>query len=264
MKAKCTRNNRRNQQEGGGLGGGWGFSPEPVGPLVNNALAYKEIGNCRDATALRPGYIPNGYDSLRVHGGLPGMKGGSRKQRNQNKNNNKNKNKKQNRSKKNQTRRLKVQSGGRYGFDPEMATLIGGTPSTSGYAPISSIPCEASRSQIPESGASGILNSRTSYLWDSPASAAGAGKQAGGGVGVSGNPISGAPFQELPTAHYSDNTAQPIRTAAGTNIMVHTPYNYSQMNQACLKTGGGKKKTVRKSKSKSKKSKKSKKHSRTH
>lgn len=262
MKAKCTRNTRRNQQ-GGGAGGGWGFSPEPVGPLVNNALAYKEIGNCRDATALRPGYIPNGYDSLRVHGGLPGMKGGSRKQR---RNQKKNKKNKQSRSRKNQTRRLKVQSGGRYGFDPEMASLVGGTPTTSGYAPIAHVPCEASRSQIPDSGASGVLNSRASYLWDSPAASATGtgGKQAGGGVGVSGNPISGAPFQEMPTAHYADNTAQPIRSAAGTNIMVHTPYNYSHMNQACLKTGGGrKKKSVRKSKAKSK-SKKSKKNGRKH
>jgi hypothetical protein len=261
MKAKCTRNTRRNQQQGGGLGGGWGFSPEAAGTLINNPLAYKEIGNCRDATALRPGYIPNGYDSMRVHGGLPGMKGGSRKQKKQNKKNNKKNKQSRSRSRKNQTRRLRVQAGGRYGFDPEMATLLGGTPTTSGYAPVSSIACEASRSQIPDSGAANTLNSRTSYLWDSPATA---GKQAGGGVGVSGNPISGAPFQEMPTAHYADNIAQPIRSAAGTNIMVHTPYNYSHMNQACLKTGGGKKKSVRKSKKSKSKSKKSKKHGRKH
>lgn len=239
MRAKCTRNNRRNRQSGGGAGGGWGFAPEAAGTLINNPLAYKDIGNCREA--VRPGMIVNGYDSLRANGGLPGMKGGSRKKQTK-------KQKKNKRSK--GSRKNKVQHGGRYGFDPQMVPLISGTPSTSGYAPVSSIPCEASRSVIPDSGASGVLNSRASYLWDSPASS---GKQAGGG---SGNPISGAPFIEVPTAHYSDNTAAPIRSAAGTNIMVHTPYNYSQMNQACVKTGGGKKsKKTRKSKGKGRKNK---------
>ena len=167
--------------------------------------------------------------------------------------------------------------GGRYGFDAGIASVIGGTPSTSGYAPVNSIPCEASRQTVPDSGAANNLNSRASYLWSGPNPGAG---QMGGGV--TGAPLdsafsmqtpssqvpitwpnhgaaSGSPSEMVPTARYSVNSEPPITTGAGTNVSINTPINYPQMNPACLKTGGGKRKSRR-----HRKSKKSKKGSRRH
>ena len=216
MKAKCKRNNR---QSGGGLGGGWGYTaPDAMGPLVSNSIVADKIGNCRAASSPRPGFIDNGYQLLR--GGLPGMRGGRRRRTQR----------KQRGSRK--QREQRVQSGGRYGFvDPSMASSLGGTPYTSGIAPMSQIPCEASRSQIPPSGATGHLNLplKLSPLADAP-------RQAGGGL-----------VETVPTARYEISMTNPIQTGAGTLVETRMPIPSLSVNMpayqnpACLKTGGGRK-----------------------
>ena len=222
MKAKCKRNNR---QSGGGLGGGWGYTaPDAMGPLVSNSIVADKIGNCRAASSPRPGFIDNGYQLLR--GGLPGMRGGRRRRTQR---------------KQRGSRKQRVQSGGRYGFvDASSAGLFGGTPYTSGMAPMSQIPCEASRSQIPPSGATGHLNLplKLSPLADAP-------RQAGGGLA-----------ETVPTARYETSMTNPIQTGAGTLVETRVPIPSLSVNMpayqnpACLKTGGGKRKSRRHRKSK--------------
>jgi hypothetical protein len=266
-KSRCKRN-----QGGGGLGGGWGFTPSTQDQIISNPIVATPIGNCREvAPSMRPGFLVGGVTPR----GLPGMSGGRRY---------KGKGSRKSKKSKRGTRKYN-QAGGRYGFDATDASLYGGTPSTSGYAPVSSIPCEASRQTVPDSGAANTLNSRASYLWSGPNPGVG---QMGGGV--SGAPLdtaysvqtpsnqvpitwpnhgaaSGSPSEMVPTSRYSVNSEPPITTAAGTNLSINTPINYPQMNPACLKTGGGqrsKSKGKKSRKHKSKKSKKSKKGSRRH
>ncbi len=249
-KSRCKRN-----QRGGGLGGGWGF-PSNQSPIttISNPLIADPIGNCREA--VRPGLV-----SVTPRG-LPGMSGGKRRKHRKG-------SKKHRKTHRKGTRKFR-QSGGRYGFDASIASVIGGTPSTSGYAPITQVPCEASRQTIPDSGAANTLNSRASYLWSGPNPGVG---QMGGAAPLDSAfslqtpsnqvPItwpnhgaaSGSPSEMVPTSRYSVNSEPPITTAAGTNVSINTPINYPQMNPACLKTGGGKK---------SRKHKKSKKGSRRH
>ena len=214
MRAKCKRNNR---QSGGGPGGGWGYTtPDSLGPVVSNSLVADKIGNCRAAASPRPGFIENGYQMLR--GGLPGMRGGRRRTQ-----------------RKQRNRKQRVQSGGRYGFvDPSSAAAFGGTPYTSGIAPMSQIPCEASRSQIPPSGAAGALNL--------PVKISPLGQSGGGGLG-------GASLAEtVPTARYETSMANPIQTAAGTLVETRVPISSLSVNMptyqnpACVKTGGGSRK----------------------
>jgi hypothetical protein len=246
----------KKHQKGGGLGAGWGFEPSTQDQIINNPTVATPIGNCREvAPSMRPGFLVGGVTPR----GLPGMSGGRRRKSKKNYRKKTRKHRKGNR----RTRRYQ-QAGGRYGFDATDAALYGGTPSTSGYAPISSIPCEASRQAVPDSGAANTLNSRASYLWSGPNPGQG---QMGGAV-VTGSPLdtaysvqtpsnqvpitwpnhgaaSGSPSEMVPTARYSVNSDPPITTAAGTNLSINTPINYPQMNPACLKTGGGKRRRSR-------------------
>lgn len=242
-RSRCKRNQ---PQAGGGLGGTIRFSADPVNELVSNGVAWRAGGSCLAET--RPGFLFGGVSAR----GLPGMSGGARR-----------KGRKGAKKGKRSTRkdRKYVQSGGRYGADFSQADTIRGAYWSGSYMPVSSIGCEASRSAIPDSGAAGTLNSRSSELWSGPRLPAG---QMGGGI-ITGAPItwpnhgaeSGSPSEMIPTARYSQNVEAPIVSSAGTNIMVNTPINYPQMNPACLKTGGGRK--SRRSSKKSKKSKKSRK-----
>jgi hypothetical protein len=255
-------------QRGGGLGAGWGFTfPQASTHQINNELVVDKIGNCREA--VRPGMV-----SVTPRG-LPGMSGGKRRK---NRKGSRKMNRKGSRKMNRKASRKYRQSGGRYGFDAGLASVVGGTPSTSGYSPIRSIQCEASHQRIPDSGAANNLNSHASYLWSGPKPGPG---QMGGGP-LTGAPIasafsmqtpsgqvpitwpnhqagSGSPSDMVPTSRYSVNSEPPIQTAAGTLVSVNTPVNYPQMNPACLKTGGGGKKHK-----KSRKSKKSRKGSRRH
>jgi hypothetical protein len=236
-KSKCKRN-----QTGGGLGGGWGFSPSSLGSTVNNVLAYEPIGNCREVqpATLRPGYLEGGYTGSK---GLPGMSGGARRRRAASRKNRKSKGRKN-------TRRFFKQSGGRYGMGPFDGAGMG-TPWSSGIAPTAAIPCEASRSAIPDSGAANILNKVGGPLWDSPARPAGS--QSGGGGAVAGNAAATSWSEPASTSQAASITVPTaglthlrspddvIPTSAGTYEMINIPENGRIMNPACLKTGGGRK-----------------------
>lgn len=240
-KARCKRN-----QRGGGAGGGWGFPalgspPASFNTTIANPIVADPIGNCR--AAPRPGYMDGAYEALRRPGGLPGMNGGGRKRKGR---------------KGNKKSRRFVQSGGRYGFDPSAASpSMGGTPWGTGIAPVSAIPCEASRSIIPPDGASNTLNRIGSYLWSGNGNLL-ANMKGGGGVSVAAtsSPVtSGSPFEIVPTARYTVNPPDvpPITTSAGTLVSINKPLMSAEMNPACLKTGGGRKRRSRKGRKGSKK-----------
>ena len=257
---------------GGGAGGGWGFSAASVGsgaPLSNNPLTYSNVGNCR--AAVPTGFIAGGYDSLKTPGGLPGMNGGSRSR-----------SRSRSRRGRKSSQQKHKQRGGRYGFTGESAGA-GGAPWGAPMATASPIKCEASYTPLPAAGLN--LNMRDGGLWAGmrgvPAGAIPA--QFGGAVSSLPAPYADAFAQPasatsggvpasvtLPTARYEDLPGgEPgIRSAAGTNLSIHRPLDWSQMTPACVKTGGGRRsrsrkasrKASRKSKAKrsSKKSKRSK------
>jgi hypothetical protein len=104
-------------------------------------------------------------------------------------------------------RRKQKQKGGRYSFDLSASTTFGGTPWGSGIPQVMSIPCESARSNP--------LN-----------------LQAGGVGGID------SAFYVAPTAGYTNNPSTWVG-AAGAPVQIQTPYDARSMNQACLKTGGG-------------------------
>jgi len=274
---------------GGGLGGVVEFRADPTNQLVNNGVAWMKGSSCLDATASRPGFLEGGVTPK----GLPGMSGGRRRRgrKGSRKNSRKNSRKSSRKNRKNF-----VQSGGRYGFDGSSAATFGGTPSTSGYAPVTSIPCEASRSAIPDNNASDTLNSRSSYLWSGPQLAkgmTGGGNEGpanftgtplthtgeiksmkGGAQAITPSPTSWTTHglgpdgsnigMQIDKASYTQNTQAPIVSAAGTNIMINTPSSKIYESAACFKTGGGKASRRRRAKTGggSRKSRKSRKNSR--
>jgi len=220
-KVSCKRN-----QNGGGLGAGWGFTQAaPEAPLVNNELQYTAISQCREAA--RPGYLDGGYTGPK---GIPGLSGGGRRRGGKSKKANRKGGRKSNRK----TRKGKKQSGGRYGIG-EFDGAGMGTPWGSGLAPTAHVPCEASRTAIPDSGAAGTLNRIGGPLWDGPAKS----EMLGGAYAAVADASNSLGLTQ-PTAGYSHlkGPADIIVTAAGTYEMVNIPENARVMNQACLKTGG--------------------------
>lgn len=105
-----------------------------------------------------------------------------------------------------------TQKGGRYSFDLS-SPIAGGTPWGTGIPQVMKIPCEGSvpnpLNQAPLRGGGGLGSSAQAYY----APTAGYGNAPSGWVGSAGAPV-----------------------------MVQTPYEARAMNQACLKTGGGKRK----------------------
>lgn len=99
------------------------------------------------------------------------------------------------------------QRGGRYSFDLTASPIAGGTPWGNGIPQVMSIPCESARHNP--------LN-----------------LQSGGVGGVD------SAFYVAPTAGYTNNPSSWVG-AAGAPVQIQTPYNAGTMNQACLKTGGG-------------------------
>jgi hypothetical protein len=110
------------------------------------------------------------------------------------------------------TRRL--QRGGRYSFDLS-APVAGGTPWGTGIPPVMRIPCEAATPNP--------LNH--------------AAMRGGAATGLGGSSLA----YVAPTAGYG-NTPSGWVGSTGAPVMVQTPYEARSMNQACLKTGGGKRK----------------------
>lgn len=253
-RVSCKRN-----QRGGGLGGGWGFdgkAAESYLHTVNNGLAWDSIGQCRAPASPtdRPGFMPGAYERLSAHGGLPGMSGGARKRRRASK-----------KGRKGKKARRFTQKGGRYGFEGNTMPEIGGTPWGTSYPPVAHVPCEASRTPIPPDHASNTLNRVGGYLWDGKDGLLQRGG-AGTPVGEPVTPPTGPDTVGLtvPTARYTVNPPgfEPIRSAAGTNIELRLPQDWTQLNPACLKTGGARK--LKKRSRKAKKTRKGRKGSRKH
>lgn len=107
----------------------------------------------------------------------------------------------------------KAQRGGRYSFDLS-SPVAGGTPWGTGIPPVMRIPCEGS--------VANPLNN---------------GRMSGGGA-----PGSASPSYFAPTAGYS-NGASTWVGSTGAPSMVQTPYDARAMNPACLKTGGGRRRS---------------------
>jgi hypothetical protein len=245
------------RQGGGGLGGGWGFTAAPFGGTVNNALAWTSNGHCR-MTDQRPGFLTSGYTGPKSLPGMSGMSGGAtrKNRRGYRKNSRKNSRK--------GYRKNRKQAGGRYGFGGADGTVIG-PPWGAGLASTAHVPCEASRSPIPPSGADGTLNKIGSYLWDGPKGPIGQ----MGGAALNLSPASlgeaaGSPSLTEQTAGYTHlrSGADTFPTAAGTLSMVNAPAAGRFMNPACLKTGGRRRNGKNKSRKNGRKGKKSKKNSR--
>ena len=196
-----SNSRRSRKQQGGGEGAGWGFNPDAsIGGTVNNPVSAAPITACR--AALPTGYMSAGYSGPK---GLPGMSGGRK------------------------------QSGGRYGMGPPDGT-VSGFPGGAGIAGTMALPCEASRSAIPPSGAGGNLNRVGGDLWDG-----GKSPLLSGGAYPAVATAANSEVYTAPTAGYTQLNGSPagvITTAAGTNLMVNFPADGRAMSPACLKTGG--------------------------
>lgn len=107
----------------------------------------------------------------------------------------------------------KKQRGGRYSFD--LSQPLGGNPYTGGIPQVVKIPCESS----------GTTANRLN--------------QHGGVGGVD------SAFYQAPTAGYT-NAASTWVGSTGAPVLLQTPYEARTMNPACLKTGGGKRKGLKK------------------
>lgn len=256
-KVSCKRN-----QTGGGLGGGWEFAPTSTAKIVNNDLAWSPTGNCRSVPdVMRPGFLVGGYTGPK---GLPGMSGGgSRKRRCGWFKSRKGSRKGRKNSRASRKARRFNQSGGRYAVDLADPT-VNGIPGSAGMSGAMRIPCEASRSPIPDSGAANVLNKMGGPLWDSPSNPAGSAlaQRGGGSEPVAGSAASvrgsDSPFEIVPTAGLTHlRTPQDsFMSAAGTKIMINVPENGRLMAPACLKTGGGRRKGSRKNRKGSRKNRK--------
>ena len=109
------------------------------------------------------------------------------------------------------------QRGGRYSFDLGSAsTIAAGTPWGTGIPQVMSIPCESARSNP--------LN-----------------LQAGGVGGID------SAFYTAPTAGYS-NTPSSWVGSTGAPVQVQTPYDAGILNPACMKTGGARRRRVKRTK----------------
>ena len=185
---------------GGGAGGSYTFAPAPYGSahLISNELAYAPASNCQLSSEPRFGTVPN-MDT----GGLPGLKGGRRLKRKRN------------------TRR---QRGGSYGMALYDGT-VGGFPGASGIAGVVNNGCSApSQTEIPTSGASGMLNSHTGGLWQK-----GGAQLSGSLITEADAPLSSATTAAqsitIPTAGYThlNGAASVGGSSTGVPYMINVP-----------------------------------------
>jgi hypothetical protein len=123
----------------------------------------------------------------------------------------------------------RVQRGGRYGFDLS-APVAPAAPWAGGIPQVMRIPCEAAR--------------------PNPLNA-----QAGGAPGGTGSP-----YITAQTAGYANQPSSWVGST-GAPSMIQAPYDARTMNQACLKTGGGRKRRATRRRSRSRRSRR---HSKKH
>jgi hypothetical protein len=176
---KKTRSRRR-RQGGGGLGQSYTFGAPIVDGLGNSAEVIP-TSSCMAVDRFGTVSMPTG--SL----GLPGFRGGARSRK---------------------------QRGGRYSFDLSAPVGNGAALSMGGPPPVVSIPCEASRTPIPQTGGVGGVDSA---------------------------------FYAAPTAGYGNQPSTWVGST-GSQSMLQIPYDARTMNPACLKTGGARKTRSKRSK----------------
>ena len=185
------RNTRRNRKISGG---GFGFvGASSVPGQVNNPMVYSGIGDCR-ATQ------PSGFITAGRPVGLPGMYGGSRR-----------------------NRRNRKQNGGRYGFN--LADMASVTPNGAAwwagtYPPVQRLACEGS---TPNQLNPGPHTPST----QPPLQKGGAAQPSLGGDNLA---------YYAPTAGYS-NDASTWKDSVGAPVQIQTPFAARSMNPACLTTG---------------------------
>ena len=213
---------RRTYRARGGDSGSYtlGSAVAPGAPYAQEVIP----GSSCDATNQRFGAI-SGYVPPH-HGGLPGYNGGGKK-----------KCKSATKKYKNILKRVmkslrskfgnKTQRGGRWA--PDLAATAGGP---NPFVPVARLGCEGGTpyTQIPaQSG--GTQASQSAYY----AAPLGRGPDSA--------------FQQVPNAGYTNQPSSWV-SATGTPSLLQVPYEARSMNQACLKTGGGRKKATRKARKK--------------
>lgn len=227
---KVRKGKKHTRRQRGGASASYSLGSSSVAP---GAPYAQEVipGSACDATSARPGAI-TGY-SPPGHGGLPGYAGGGSR---------KNKYKKfskrvMNSIRKRFAKRSAKQRGGRWTAD--LASPLGASgPNV--FAPTVRLGCEGGTpyTQVPPPMKGG--------------GQCGALPQAGGATQASTSAYYAAPlgrgpdsaFYQAPNAGYG-NQASTWTSSAGSPSLLQVPYEARSMNQACLKTGGGRKKTIK-------------------
>ena len=214
---KRSRTGCSRRQVGGNVGAGYSIGGVLLPFGLNNVSNFNNIGNCRATT---PSYAITAPPAT----GLPGMgmRGGRRGPK----------------------RRNYKQAGGRYGFGGDMPVPIGAALSQGGYPEVVKIGCEANL-QNPFNPTHTAPNPTPGAV-----SSAGLGESIAKGFGQTGgySPLGQAAVSEAyvaPTAGY-DNKPSTWTDSVGAPVQLQIPYEARTMNPACLKTGGSRRRHVRK------------------
>jgi hypothetical protein len=232
----------RRQRGGASASYSFGSAVAPGAPYAQEVIA----GSACDATSARPGLL-GGY-SPPGNGGLPGYAGGGSRKNKYKKFSKRVMNFLRKRFTKRSAKRSAKQRGGRWTTD--LASPLGASgPNV--FAPTVRLGCEGGTpyTPIPPPMAGG--------------GQCGAMPQAGGATQASESAYYAAPlgrgpdsaFYQAPNAGYTNQPSSWV-SSSGSPSLLQVPYQASSMNQACLKTGGGRKKArkaTRKGKGKGKK-----------
>ena len=218
----CSRNRKL---YGGGLGTSYGFggSVDPANPSIGNAAEVVKFSSCGNA-------VPNGFLSdTGTKGGLPGFAGGGRRKRRRG------------------TRRRRTMYGGVYTIVPNVvgdSKIALPEASYTGCGEGRFAQPNMSIQQPPSPGYPTAFLTAPPPLVPTPSPGAAFTLQKGGSP-VGGNTYAAdAMVYQAPRSGYTDLLDSSGPTAAGPPFSIHTPYSpQPQPSPACLKTGGGYRKT---------------------
>ena len=215
---------RRTYRARGGGSSSYSLGSSAVAP---GAPYAQEVipGSACDATANRFGAISN-Y-SPPGHGGLPGYAGGGKRRKSRKSNSLQKKYKKFSKKVMNSLRKFRRHRGGRW-----TANVAATTGGPNPIVPIQRVGCEGGTvyTPIPKGQAGGSTQATSAYY----AAPLGRGPDSA--------------FYQAPNAGYTNNPS-PWVSSTGTPSLLQVPYEARSMNQACLKTGGGRKKRSTRKKS---------------
>lgn len=226
---KVRKGKKHTRKQRGGASASYSFGSSSVAPGAAPGAQEVIAGSACDSTNQRFGAI-SGY-SPPGHGGLPGYAGGGRSLKSKYKKFSK---RVMNSLRKRFTKQHAKQRGGRW--VPDLASPIGASgPNV--FAPTVRLGCEGGTPYTPI---------------PSPMNGGGqcgAVPQAGGATQASSSAYYAAPlgrgpdsaFYQAPNAGYTNQPSSWV-SSAGSPSLVQVPYEARSMNQACLKTGGGRKK----------------------